>query len=66
MTSCEGQAESIKKKQKDLKRVLIMAERNINESEAFSLIRKSSMDKRISMKEIAEAIILSYEIRQIK
>jgi len=45
---------------------ILMEERNINESEAFSLIRKSSMDKRISMKEIAEAIILSYEIRQIK
>ena len=45
---------------------ILMEERNINESEVFSLIRKSSMDKRISMKEIAEAIILSYEIRQIK
>jgi len=45
---------------------ILMEENNINESEAFSLIRKSSMDKRISMKEIAEAIILSYEIRQIK
>jgi signal transduction protein with GAF and PtsI domain len=45
---------------------ILMEERNINESEAFSLIRKSSMDKRISMKEIAEAIILSYEIRQTK
>ena len=43
---------------------ILMEEKNINESEAFSLIRKSSMDKRISMKEIAEAIILSYEIRQ--
>lgn len=45
---------------------ILMEEKNINESEAFSLIRKSSMDKRISMKEIAEAIILSYEIRKIK
>ncbi len=45
---------------------ILMEERNINESEAFALIRKSSMDKRISMKEIAEAIILSHEIRQIK
>lgn len=45
---------------------ILMEERNINENEAFVLIRKSSMDKRISMKEIAEAIILSYEIRQIK
>lgn len=45
---------------------ILMEEKNINESEAFALIRKSSMNKRISMKEIAEAIILSYEIRQIK
>jgi len=45
---------------------ILMEENNINEIEAFTLIRKSSMDKRISMKEIAEAIILSYEIRQIK
>jgi len=45
---------------------ILMEESNINESEAFALIRKSSMDKRISMKEIAEAIILSNEIRQIK
>ncbi len=45
---------------------ILMEEKNISESEAFSLIRKSSMNKRISMKEIAEAIILSYEIRQIK
>ena len=45
---------------------ILMEEKNISESEAFSLIRKSSMDKRISMKEIAEAIILSYEIRKIK
>jgi len=45
---------------------ILMEERNINESEAFSLMRNSSMNKRISMKEIAEAIILSYEIRQIK
>ena len=45
---------------------ILMEESNINESEAFALIRRSSMDKRISMKEIAEAIILSYEIRQIK
>ena len=45
---------------------ILMEENNINEIEAFTLIRKSSMDKRISIKEIAEAIILSYEIRQTK
>ncbi|HBY57909.1 MAG TPA: histidine kinase [Candidatus Atribacteria bacterium] len=45
---------------------ILMEERNLNESEAFSLIRRTSMDKRISMREVAEAIILSYEIRQVK
>ena len=45
---------------------ILMNEKNISESEAFSLIRKSSMDKRIPMKDIAEAIILSSEIREIK
>ena len=54
------------RKKTEIAKGILMEERNINESEAFSLIRKSSMDKRISMKEIAEAIILSYEIRQIK
>lgn len=47
-------------------KVILMEEKNLNESEAFSLIRKSSMDKRISMRDVAEAIILSYEIRQVK
>lgn len=45
---------------------VLMEERNLNESEAFSLIRRTSMDKRISMREVAEAILLSYEIRQVK
>ena len=45
---------------------ILMREKKISEDEAFLLMRKSSMDKRISMKEISEAIILSYEIRQIK
>ena len=45
---------------------ILMQERNMSENEAFSLIRKSSMDKRISMKDISEAIILSYEIKEKK
>jgi len=45
---------------------ILMREKKISEEEAFSLIRKSSMNKRIPMKEVAEAIILSYEIRKIK
>ncbi len=41
---------------------ILMREKNISEEEAFSLIRKSSMNKRIPMKEVAEAIILTYDI----
>ena len=43
---------------------LLMQEQGLTEEEAFKLIRKSSMDKRVTMKEIAEAIILSFEIRK--
>jgi signal transduction protein with GAF and PtsI domain len=42
---------------------ILMKEQNIAEDQAYNLIRNSSMDKRVPMKEIAEAIILSYEIR---
>jgi len=42
---------------------ILMKEQNTNEDDAYNLIRKSSMDKRVSMKEIAEAIILSFEVR---
>lgn len=42
---------------------ILMKQQSLTEEEAFSLIRKSSMNKRVSMKDIAEAIILSYEIR---
>ncbi|MEA3489883.1 MAG: GAF domain-containing protein [Candidatus Omnitrophota bacterium] len=43
---------------------LLMKGQDLTEDEAFSLIRKTSMDKRVSMKEIAEAIILSFELRE--
>jgi len=42
---------------------ILMKEQGLSEDEAYKLMRKSSMDKRVSMKEIAEAIILSFEIR---
>ena len=42
---------------------ILMKEQGLSEEEAFSLIRKSSMNKRVSMKDIAEAIILSQGIR---
>ncbi|MBD3426688.1 MAG: GAF domain-containing protein [Candidatus Omnitrophica bacterium] len=41
---------------------ILMKQQGLSEDEAFGLIRKSSMNKRVSMKEIAEAIILNYEI----
>jgi len=43
---------------------ILMKEQNLDEEEAYALIRKTSMHKRVPMKEIAEAIILSNEIRQ--
>lgn len=45
---------------------ILMKEQNLEEDEAYNLIRKSSMNRRISMKEIAEAIIISYEIKRGK
>lgn len=43
---------------------ILMKEQNLSEEQAYILIRKSSMDKRVSMKEIAEAIILTSEIKK--
>ncbi|MDD4013540.1 MAG: ANTAR domain-containing protein [Candidatus Omnitrophica bacterium] len=42
---------------------ILMKQQNLSEDEAYKLMRKSSMNKRVTMKDIAEAIILSYEIR---
>lgn len=44
---------------------LLMERENIPEGEAFSRIRKISMDKRKSMTEIAEVIILAFEKKQV-
>ena len=41
---------------------ILMKQQNLAEEDAYKLMRKSSMDKRVSMKEIADAIVLSYEI----
>ena len=43
---------------------IIMKEQNLTEDQAYKLMRKSSMDKRLPMKEIAEAIILAHEIKK--
>jgi len=42
---------------------ILMKERSLSEEDAYRLIRKSSMDKRLQMKEIAEAIIVSSELK---
>jgi GAF domain-containing protein len=42
---------------------ILMKEHGLDEEEAYKLLRKSSMDKRVSMKEIADAIVLSHEIK---
>ena len=41
---------------------ILMKQQNFSESEAYNIIRKSSMSKRMPMKDIAEAIILSSKI----
>ena len=43
---------------------ILMKEQHISEEEAYNLIRKSSMNKRVSMKEIADAIIITNEIKK--
>jgi signal transduction protein with GAF and PtsI domain len=43
---------------------ILMREQNLTEEQAYNLIRTSSMDKRVPMKEIAEAIILTDEIKK--
>ena len=42
---------------------LLMKSQKLSEEEAYNLIRKSSMNKRVAMRDIAEAIILASEIK---
>ncbi len=42
---------------------ILMREQGLGEEDAFRVIQRSSMDKRVHMKDIAEAIILAAEIR---
>ncbi|MFC1482628.1 GAF domain-containing protein [Candidatus Margulisiibacteriota bacterium] len=42
---------------------IITKEQSLSEEQAYNLLRKTSMNKRLPMKDIAEAIILSYEVR---
>jgi two-component system, response regulator PdtaR len=45
---------------------ILAQEANILPSEAYRLIQKQSMDKRKSMREVAEAIILAYDVKEKK
>ncbi|HOJ93174.1 MAG TPA: response regulator [Dictyoglomaceae bacterium] len=45
---------------------ILMDREGLKEHEAFRLIQKASMDKRKTMKEIAQAIILAYELKEQK
>jgi len=40
-----------------------MKDLNISEEEAYRLLHKKSMDKRLSLKEVANAIIISSDIK---
>lgn len=42
---------------------ILMKELKISEDEAYKLLHKKSMDKRLSMKEVAEAVIISSELK---
>lgn len=44
---------------------ILMKERALGEEQAYNLIRRSSMDKRVPMKNIAEAIILASDIKRL-
>jgi len=50
------------KKEVDRAKRLLMEHLKMSEEEAFKRIQKQSMDKGISMREIAKAIILAYDI----
>ncbi|RYD06724.1 hypothetical protein N752_03350 [Desulforamulus aquiferis] len=44
---------------------ILMKSMRITEEEAFKRIQKQSMNKRISMRAVAEAVILAYNINQV-
>ena len=43
---------------------ILMKEQNMSEEAAYDMLRKSSMNRRLPMKDIADAIILSFEIKK--
>lgn len=58
----ESQEELAARKFIERAKGILMKEKNLTEDEAFREMRKTAMDKRKSMKEISEALILSREI----
>jgi len=58
------QAELEARKKIERAKGILMKKQNLDEDQAFALMRKASMNKRLSMKNIAEAIILSHEINK--
>lgn len=44
---------------------ILMERESLNEQDAYNLIRKHSMDRRKTMREISEALILSEEMRKV-
>jgi len=42
---------------------ILMKQKGLTEEQAYELLRKASMNKRLTMKDVAEAIILSHEIK---
>ena len=50
------------RKQVERAKWILMERDELSENEAYERIRKKSMDNRMSMKSIAEAIIYTYEI----
>ena len=57
--------ELVTRKKVEKAKGILMKTQELGEDEAYNLIRKSSMHKRVPMKEIAEAIILTSEIKGI-
>jgi len=43
---------------------LVMAEAGLTEAQAFRLLQQQSMEKRRSMRQIAEAIVLAHELKE--
>ena len=58
------QAELEARKKIERAKGILMKEQGLTEDQAYNLLRKSSMDKRVQMKDIAETIVLAHEIRK--